>query len=217
MESAHFFLHKHHRFPQTSCHTACEQATLALVCTINFCTITVITPVGTVAGRRTNRLVSWNPGRNNWTLNDVEVIWFTFLIIICTFQWISTIHCMNVWAGSSLAWSNAFWHVTVLTSCFSPIPFGGEVLANFSNLQCTVKKILSPDHWFYFMLLFHLNCLSIDSSVSTLLRPWWWCKHKKTPWKFEMHIASFNYHTQGRTFILPILQLLQLFLQHKQV
>lgn len=37
------------------------------------------------AGRRTNRLVSRNPGRNNWTLTEVEVIWFTFLISIWTF------------------------------------------------------------------------------------------------------------------------------------
>lgn len=113
--------------------------------------------MGTVAGRRTNRLVSWNPFRNNWTLNDVEVIWFTFLIIICTFQWISTIHCINVWAGSSLAWSNAFWHVTVLMSSSSLIPFGGKVLANFSNLQCTMKKIPCSDLWFYFMLLFQFK------------------------------------------------------------
>lgn len=40
-------------------------------------------------------------------------------------------HGINVWAGSSLACGNVFWHVAVLTSSFSPGPSGGEVLANF--------------------------------------------------------------------------------------
>lgn len=40
-------------------------------------------------------------------------------------------HCANVWAGSSLACCNVFWHVAVLASSFSPLPSGGEELANF--------------------------------------------------------------------------------------
>lgn len=40
-------------------------------------------------------------------------------------------HCINTWAGSSLACCNVFWHVAVLTSSLSPVLSGGEVLAYF--------------------------------------------------------------------------------------
>lgn len=86
-------------------------------------------------------------------------------------------HCINVGAGSSLACWNVFWHVAVLTSSFSPVLSGGEILANFliyiahdekdSNCVQTADFI----SFYCFDLTCILQVILVDTLISTLHGP----------------------------------------------
>lgn len=51
-------------------------------------------------------------------------------------------HCVNVWADSSLACYNVFWHVAVVTSSFSSLPSGGK------------------NQLIFFLFFFHFQCFN---------------------------------------------------------
>lgn len=108
-------------------------------------------------------------------------------------------HCINTWAGSSLACCNVFWHVAVLTSSFSPVLSGGEVLAYFFICNVHDEKIPILSRLLILFYFFDLSCILqailVNTLVSALHGPHGGllCANaRKTPRKVKMYMATNN-------------------------
>lgn len=125
-------------------------------------------------------------------------------------------HCINVWAGSSLACCNVFWHVAVVTSSFSLLPSGGKELANFFFpfpmfqffLMKKIPIVCRPLILFHFTVTIKFtfcNLIWLLLSFSTLhglhgslLR----ANTSKTPYT-KMYMVTNKKHTQGEASPSP--------------